>query len=374
MKILLAGGGTGGHVAPILAVVSEIKKMAEEKNTQEPEFMLITPDEHFKELIERAGIKVRKIKAGKLRRYFDMKNLSDIFKIAFGIIQSIYHIWKFEPDVVFSKGGFASVPVVVASWMLGVPIITHESDITPGLANKINSFFATKVLVSFDETQKYFNINKTILTGNPIREDISMGIAQRAKKTFGISNDLPTLLVMGGSQGAKRVNEAILVALDDLLENFNIIHVCGKNNFNEVKKRAEERKIGNIERYKPFQFLFDEMKDAYAICDLIVSRAGANSIAEIIEVGRPSIIIPLSTAANGHQESNAKWLSDKGLARVIYENELSGGRLFKEIVNLYESEKKNAGIAKNIIEYKKNMHLKPAEAIAKTILESARAV
>lgn len=374
MKILLTGGGTGGHVAPILAVVSEIKKIVKEKNMHEPEFMLITPDDYFREEIRKSGIKVRKIQAGKLRRYFDLKNLFDIFRIFAGVAQSAYYIWKFDPDVVFSKGGFASVPAVFASWLLRVPIVTHESDIIPGLANKINSFFASKVLVSFNETQKYFKKNKAVLTGNPIRDDISTGNAENGRKIFGISGSFPTLLIFGGSQGARRINEAVLDSLKDLLERFNVIHICGKNNFKSIKDAVEKRNMPNIARYRLFPFLFDEMKEAYAVSDLIVSRAGASSIAEIIEVGKPSIIIPLSGSANGHQEKNAAWLSKMGLAKVLLEKDLTGARLFKEIVDLYESEEKEKKMLKSMIEYKIDLKFKPAEAIAKTILESANLV
>jgi len=368
MKILLTGGGTGGHIAPILAVVSEIKKIALEKNMQEPEFMLITPDEYFKEAIESSGIKIRKIKAGKLRRYFDMKNLTDIYKIFAGTVQSLYYIWKFNPDVVFSKGGFASVPAVIASWMLGVPTVTHESDITPGLANRINSFFASKVLVSFDETQKYFKKGKAVLTGNPIREDISMGNADRGKKIFGLSDGFPTLLVFGGSQGARRINEAVLDSLEELLSKFNVIHVCGKYNFAAAKEAAGKKGVQGTERYKLFPFLYDEMKDAYAVSDLIVSRAGASSIAEIIEVGKPSIIIPLSTSANDHQVKNAKWLLERGLAKVIHEKDLNGGSLKDALFELFANRPAMEEMHQRIVAYKSSLKGKAVENVAKIVL------
>jgi len=370
MRILLTGGGTGGHIAPILAVVSEIKNIACEKNIQEIEFMLITPDEHFREALKKAGIKVEKIKAGKLRRYFDMKNISDIVRIFIGITQSIFIIQKFKPDVVFSKGGFASVPAVFASWILGIPIVTHESDIVPGLANKINSFFASKVLVSFEETQKYFKKGMTIITGNPVREDVLVGDAERGIQTFNLCKGIPILLIFGGSQGAKKINDAVLDAIEKFLEKYQIIHLCGKNNFCEMKDIIERKKLVYSKRYHPYAFLSDEMKDAYAVSNIIVSRAGANSIAEIIEVGKPSIIIPLSASANDHQTKNAKWLSEKGLAEVLPEKDLSGEKLFEKIEKLNENEKEKGRIVKNISEYKSKMNLRPAHVIAQTILES----
>lgn len=374
MKILLTGGGTGGHIAPILAVVSEIKKIAREKTMTEPEFMLITPDEYFREAIEKSGIKIRKIKAGKLRRYFDLKNLTDIYKIFIGIVQSLYFIRRFNPDVVFSKGGFASVPAVFASWLLGIPTVTHESDITPGLANRINSFFASKVLVSFDETQKYFKKDKAVLTGNPIREDISTGNAERGKKTFGLSDGFPTLLVFGGSQGARRINEAVFDSLEALLSKFNVIHVCGKYNFAAAKEAAGKKGINGIERYKLFPFLYDDMKDAYAVSDVIVSRAGASSIAEIIEVGKPSIIIPLSTSANDHQAKNAGWLSERGLAKVIYEKDLNGEGLKNALFELFANRSVTEEMRRNIIAYKSSLKGKAVENVAKIVLSFEKEV
>ncbi|MFA6097340.1 MAG: undecaprenyldiphospho-muramoylpentapeptide beta-N-acetylglucosaminyltransferase [Candidatus Paceibacterota bacterium] len=368
MKILVTGGGTGGHITPILAVVSEIKKIAREKKIPEPEFMLITPDEYFKEAIELSGIKVRKIRAGKLRRYFDLKNFTDIYKIFVGIVQSLYFIRKFSPDVVFSKGGFASVPAVFASWLLGIPTVTHESDITPGLANRINSFFASKVLVSFDETQKYFKKDKAVLTGNPIREDISTGNVERGIKTFGLSDGFPTLLVFGGSQGARCINEAVLDSLEVLLSRFNVIHVCGKYNFAAVREAAGKKGVKGIERYKLYPFLYNEMKDAYAVSDMIVSRAGASSIAEIIEVGKPSIIIPLSTSANDHQAKNAGWLLKKGLAKVIYEKDLNGESLKNELFELFVNRSAMEEMRRNIVAYKSSLKGKAAENVARIIL------
>lgn len=372
MKILLTGGGSGGHVAPILAVVSEIKHLTRQKNMEVPEFVFITPDEYFSEAIEKANIRTKKIKAGKLRRYFDLENISDAIKILIGIFQSVLFIWKYKPDVVFSKGGFASVPVVFASWILCCPVITHESDITPGLANRINSFFASKVLISFAETQKYFKKSNTVLTGNPVREDMSAGSVEAGRRIFGINEDLPTLLVFGGSQGARRINEAILDALESLIAKFNVIHICGKGNFTSVKEKSEKKGLQNIKRYKPYPFLHDEMKDAYAVCEIIVSRAGANSISEIIEVGKPSLIIPLAASANDHQVKNARWLMEKGLARVMSENELSGEKLYEAVMDLFESEKKDGNISAKLIEYKKSSDISPAHEIAQAILAGAK--
>ena len=344
MKILLTGGGTGGHLIPLLAVVSELKKLSNVCNkapqpyrTMEPanemvklEFLLVTPASGFNQNISDAGIKIKTIKAGKLRRYFSLENITDIFKIPIGIIQSLYHIYKFKPDVVFSKGGFASVPPVIVAWVLRVPIVTHESDIVPGLANRIIARFSSKVLISFSATEKYFNKSKVILTGNPIRSDIIKGSRENALEFFKLSLDLPTILIFGGSQGAQRINEMILEILPELVKKCQVIHQCGIKNYEEIKNdikdlnfpKANKRlfAFGKFaERYKLYPYLNKEMKDAYAVAEIVISRAGANSLAEIVALGKPNILIPLSTSANNHQPENAKFFAEKEASLIINE-------------------------------------------------------
>ena len=319
MKILLTGGGTGGHLIPLLGVISEIRKISAEKKLGKPEFLLITPASGFNENISEAGIQIKTIKAGKLRRYFSWENLGDIFKIPIGMIQSLYHISKFKPDIVFSKGGFASVPPVIASWVLRVPIVTHESDIVPGLANHIIARFASKILISFSAAEKYFDKNKVILTGNPIRSDIVRGSCENALKFFELSSDLPTVLIFGGSQGAQKINEMTLKILPNLTEKCQVIHQCGDKNYKEIKNKIDKLNLKHPERYRVYPFIKDEMKDAYALSEIVISRAGANSLAEIVALKKPNILIPLSTSANNHQPENAKFFAEKKASLIIDE-------------------------------------------------------
>jgi len=330
MKILLTGGGTAGHLLPLLAVVSELKKLNKEKGISMPEFLLLSPGSEFNKSISDAGIQIKIIKAGKLRRYFSRKNFTDILKVPIGIIQSLYYIYKFKPDVVFSKGGFASIPPVVAAWILKIPIITHESDIVPGLANKIIARFAFKILISFSATKKYFNKNKIILTGNPVRDDIAKSKKENALKFFKLSFGVPTILIFGGSQGAQRINEMILEILPELIKKYQVIHQCGSKNYEKIKNKAKNLNFPKTskrlfasgrftERYKLYPYLDKEMKDAYAIADLVISRAGANSISEIAVLGKPNILIPLSTSASDHQAKNAEFFAKKDASLAINE-------------------------------------------------------
>ncbi len=334
MKILLTGGGTGGHLIPLLGVVSELRKINAEKKLGEPEFLLITPASGFNENISEAGIQIKTIKAGKLRRYFSWENLRDIFKIPIGIVQSLYHISKFKPDVVFSKGGFASVPPVIAAWILRVPIITHESDIVPGLANRIIASFASKILISFSAAEKYFDKNKVILTGNPIRSDIVQGNRENALKFFKLSPDLPTVLIFGGSQGAQKINEMTLEILPSLIEKCQVIHQCGDKNYEEIKNKVSKLNLKCPERYRVYPFIKDEMKDAYALAEIVIGRAGANSLAEIVALKKPNILIPLSTSANNHQPKNAEFFTEKKASLVIDETVNNSQDLAKAIFKL----------------------------------------
>ena len=319
MKILLTGGGTGGHLIPLLGVISELKKICLEKKIDKPRFLLITPASDFNKNISDAGIEIKMIKAGKLRRYFSWENFKDILKIPVGIVQSLYYVYKFKPDVTFSKGGFASVPPVIASWILRVPIITHESDIVPGLANRIIARFSSKILISFSAAEKYFDKNKVILAGNPIRSDIAQGSRENALRFFKLSLDLPVVLIFGGSQGAQKINELVLEILPELIKKCQIIHQCGDKNYEEIKNKIGKLDLKYPERYRVYPFINDEMKDAYAIADIVISRAGANSLAEIVALQKSNILIPLSTSANDHQAENAKFFAEKNASLIIDE-------------------------------------------------------
>jgi len=384
MKVLLTGGGTGGHLIPLLGVVFELKKLFKIRNkvpqpcgTMKPtslEFLLITPASDFNKNILEAGIQIKTIKAGKLRRYFSWENFRDILKIPVGIIQSLFYVYKFKPAVVFSKGGFASVPPVIAAWILRAPIVTHESDIVPGLANRIIARFASKILISFSAAEKYFDKSKVVLTGNPIRPDIAKGSRENALKFFKLSPDLPTVLIFGGSQGAQKINEMVLEILPNLVKKCQIIHQCGDKNYEEIKnKKFPKATLANVafgnftDRYKLYPFIRDEMKDAYAIADIVIARAGANSLAEIVALKKPNILIPLSTSANNHQPENAKFFSEKNASLIIDETINTSQDLANAIFKLLDDKNLQHQMKQNLSELSpsQNASHKIAEEIMK---------
>lgn len=305
MRILFTGGGTGGHIYPIIAV-----KKSLEKTRQDLEFLYVGPDDFAKGAFEKKSIRSKFILAGKLRRYFSLLTFVDLLKIPIGLIQSLWYVFWFMPDVVFSKGGYGSIPVVFTCWIYGIPIVIHESDSIPGLANKVLARFAKRIIVSFEEAKKYFSPQKTILLGIPIREELTQGSKEEGKKLFGIKSTKPVVLIMGGSQGAKRINEIVLNTMPRLLKKCEIIH-------------------------KPFLEI-EKLKHAYAVSDIIVSRAGATSIFEISAVGKPSILIPLSSAAADHQMQNAKVLARIGGAIILKEGNLTMNMFLNAIFGLLD--------------------------------------
>jgi len=323
MKVLFTGGGTAGHIFPIIAVAREMRRIYPEVNLQ---FFYLGPRDEFSQILfSQEEIKVKHVFSGKIRRYLDWKspfqNLFDVlFKIPVGILQAFFYIFFLAPDLIFSKGGFGSIPGVMAGWCLKVPVFLHESDVSPGLSNRFLSKFALEIFVSFPKTE-YFPPRKIILVGNPIRREILEGSKEEAQKLFKLSYRKPVILILGGSQGAQRINDKILEILPELLRNFEIIHQSGEKNFEEVK--AESRAILPKELasfYHLFPFLKEEeLKQAYAACDLVVSRAGSGSIFEIAAVRKPSILIPLPEAAQNHQVKNAYTYAETKAVIVLEE-------------------------------------------------------
>jgi len=339
MRILFTGGGTGGHIYPIIAV-----KQTLERIQPEADFLYIGPDKFSKRALEKEGIKYKFILSGKLRRYFSLLNFIDLLKIPFGLIQSLWHIFWFMPDVVFSKGGYGSFPATLACWLYRIPIIIHESDSVPGLANKVLSRLAKRIIVSFEETKNRFPVGKTILLGNPIREELLQGSRAEGEKLFELTSDKPVILIMGGSQGARRINELVLNILPRLLEKFEVIHICGKKNFKFLKEQRDkllrESELAKKRFYHLYQFLEEELKHAYAVADIIVSRAGAGGVFEIAAVGKPSILIPLSNSASDHQTKNAQALAKIGGAVILKEENLTMNLFLDAIFELINNPKK----------------------------------
>ena len=324
-KIIMTGGGTAGHVTPNIALMPSLKKAGYDIT------YIGSYNGMEKGLIEAQGIPYYGISSGKLRRYFDWKNFTDPFRILKGYSQAVKLMKKLRPDVVFSKGGFVSVPVVLAAKMCHVPAIIHESDITPGLANKLAIPGASKVCCNFPETLKYLPEDKAVLTGSPIRQELFGGDAQKAISYCRFPNhNKPVLLVVGGSSGSRAINEAVRKILPELLENFYVIHLCGKGNLNEELK--------GVLGYAQFEYIKHELKDLFALTDIVISRAGANAICELLALRKPNLLIPLSAnASRGDQILNAKSFQKQGFSCVLEEEALTDKLLLDTIQKVYAS-------------------------------------
>ena len=370
MKILFAGGGTGGHVLPIVAIVREIRKFSPKEKF---EFFYIGPRDDFGELLlSHEDIEIKNVLAGKIRRYIDrenvLKNIIDVlFKIPIGILQSFFHIFIMSPDLILSKGGFGSIPTVIAGWILRVPIFLHESDAMPGIANRFVAKFALQIFVSFEKTP-YFLEDKMILTGNPIRRELLDGSKEEAKKIFDLTEKKPLILILGGSQGAQRINDRILEILPRLLEEFELIHQCGENNFEQIKAEAKVMMTKYLKKYyhlSPF-LKEQEIKAAYAACDIVVSRSGAGSIFEISALGKPSILIPLPESAQNHQFMNAYKYAENGAALILEEENFTPNFFLTQLRNLFSDPGK---LEKMKIYAKQFAKPKAAKTIAKYMLD-----
>ena len=317
-KIVLTGGGTAGHVTPNLALLPHLKEKGCTVN------YIGSYEGIEKGLIETAGIPYHGISSGKLRRYFDVKNFSDPLKVMKGFFEARRILKKLKPDIVFSKGGFVSVPVVLAAKTRRIPCIIHESDITPGLANRICIPMAKKVCANFPETMKYLPEDKAVLTGTPIREELFKGSKIAGLDFCGFTANKPVIMVVGGSTGAVALNEAVRDLLPTLLRDYQIIHLCGKG------KAVQEHE--NCKGYRQFEYVSKEMKDLFAAADLVISRAGANSICELLALRKPHILIPLSAAASrGDQILNAESFEHQGFSYVLKEEDLTNDTLLRAI-------------------------------------------
>ena len=327
-KIVMTGGGTAGHVTPNIALMPALKDAGYDIE------YIGSYNGIEKNLIESLGVKYHGIASGKLRRYFDIKNFSDPFRVIKGYGQAISLMRKIKPDVVFSKGGFVSVPVVLAAKFCHVPAVIHESDITPGLANKIAIKGAKKVCCNFPETLKYLPSEKAVLTGSPIRKELFNGNPQNALKLCNFPNhDKPVLLIIGGSLGSKIVNEAVRKILPELLDDFYVIHLCGKGNL-------DNSLTGTI-GYAQFEYANEELTDMFALADIAISRAGANSICELLALHKPNILIPLSAAASrGDKVLNAKSFKKQGFSYVIEEENLTESTLLDAVKDVYSNRSK----------------------------------
>ncbi|MBI1957351.1 MAG: undecaprenyldiphospho-muramoylpentapeptide beta-N-acetylglucosaminyltransferase [Candidatus Niyogibacteria bacterium] len=333
MRILLTGGGTGGHFYPILAVARSLKKLAEAEGIVEMDLVYLSDQPFDAEALRQIGIRYHRIPAGKVRRYFSILNFTDFFKTAAGMAAALWRVLFEVPDVVFAKGGYASFPALVAARLLGIPVVIHESDTVPGRVNRWAARFARRIAIAFPEAAEFFPKETTALIGNPVRSEILGGNLEEAAVIFGATL-APTVLVLGGSQGSERINNAILAILKDLLNDARVIHQCGEKNEGTIAKQSSTILEGHEyrERYRLFGSLDEgELRNAALVTTVIVSRAGAGAIFEAAAWGKPAILIPLPEAAADHQRKNAYAYARSGAALVIEESNLTPSVLLTEI-------------------------------------------
>jgi len=358
MKILFTGGGTGGHIFPIVAVAREMRRISSEKDLK---FFYIGPKNEFGAILfSQEEIKVKNILAGKIRRYFSLQNFIDIFfKIPLGIIQSFFLLLKIKPRLIFSKGGYGSIPVTFCARILRIPV--------PGLSNRVSSKWAKKIFVSFPGTE-YFDLRKVVVVGNPIRKELLEGSKEKAKELFGITFKKPVILFSGGSQGAEKINDFVLRILNKFLKDFEIIHQCGRENFKDVEAQAQIVIEQGFEKYyHPFPFLGEEkLKHVYKAADFVISRAGAGGIFEISALGKPSILVPLSSAAADHQAKNAYAYAESGACVVIEEKNLTPNFFSAKLHYLFSHPEELENMRNQALRFSKPL---AAKAIARHILE-----
>lgn len=357
MRIIVSGGGTGGHISPVLAVVTELQKL--DKSVELLYIGSATGQES--KIIPQTGIKYASIAAGKFRRYHNnsvlniidpttlFANIADFFRFIRGYFQAREIIAEYDPDVVFAKGGYVSLPVGLAAHSLRYPLVIHESDSIMGLANRMLAKRADKICVSYP-IKSYPDIDreKLIYSGNPVRADIYGGKKELAVSELGIDADLPTILVIGGSQGSLVINQMVSESLKDLLTKYQVIHVSGERDYDWLGFQASKLDEDLQKRYFLFNFLSGNLKDAYAASDLVISRAGNNVIAELAALRRPTILIPLSTSANSHQLSNAKVLTRMGAAMLLQQESLNAKTLVRKIDYLFENPKEMRAMSEKI--------------------------
>ncbi len=328
-KVVLTGGGTAGHVTPNLALLPVLRARG-----FEPVYVG-SVNGIERRLAEEAGLAYYGVQTGKLRRYASLENFLDPIRIAIGVVQATFLLARLRPAVVFSKGGFVGVPVVVGAWLNRIPVVVHESDLTPGLANRLSFPFAGRICLSFRETEQRLSRRHVVYTGTPVRQSLTAGDRKRAYREFGLDPGRRTILVFGGSQGAQAINAQVRAALPSLPEDLQLLHVCGAGNL--------ESDLEGREGYRQYEYLDAEFGDAFACADVVVCRAGANSLAELIALRKPAVVIPLPTSASrGDQIDNARLFAEKGYGLVLAQDDVTPESLLTNVRAALEGAKEFA--------------------------------
>ncbi|MFZ2970189.1 MAG: UDP-N-acetylglucosamine--N-acetylmuramyl-(pentapeptide) pyrophosphoryl-undecaprenol N-acetylglucosamine transferase [Minisyncoccia bacterium] len=366
MRVLFSGEPTKGHLYPIIAVLEELKKIAV-KNEDSADFMLISAKNDFlNEAFEETKIPYKVIMGPKSHKF----NIIELLQFPIGFIQAAIYMFGFMPDVIFIKGGYVSVPVAIIGWLFMIPIVIHESDAAPQPVDKFISRFARRIAISFDHTKEmYKSPKKIVFTGNPVLDYIPKGNKEEAMKNFILNSDKPIILIMAGTAGAKLINDLVLEIITKLLEKYQVIHQCGIDNYDKIRSIIEKMNIHNLNDYHLFPFFKRRAADAYAACDLVISRAGANTVSEIMSVGKPSILIPLSSAASDEQTKNAFYYSESGAAILVGEKNLKPNLLLNIIDEVFKSSLKTLEMQRAA---RKLAHPEAATKIAEVIVNIAK--
>jgi len=343
MRILLTGGGTGGHFYPLIAVASALRKEAELQSIARLELYYMSDDEYDRNSLLTEEIRFLKVPSGKMRRYFSLKYLPDTIKTITGLFMAFWRILLLMPDAIFSKGGYASFPALFWARVFQIPVLVHESDTVPGLVNGWAAKFARRIAISFPETAKYFEGKNVALVGNPVRPQVIGGNIKEAIETFKLEENLPTVLVLGGSQGSDRLNEAVLMVLEEIVKNYQIIHQAGKKLFGEVEARSkillEKSEFKN--RYHAYPYLdAGELRNASCAASVVISRAGASAIFEIAAWGIPAVLVPLPEAAQDHQRENAYAYAKSGACEILEETNLTPHILLAQVDKILQNQER----------------------------------
>lgn len=369
IRIAITGGGTGGHIYPSLSVVRSLRAKL---NETPHEFVYIGSASPLEQVLREEVTRYYRVSVGKYRRYFSLKNAADFYRTTWGFFQSLWILFREMPDVVFSKGGYVSVPVVLAAWVLRIPVVLHESDSVPGSSNRLLGKFANRVAVGFPSASGYFTPSQLIVTGNPVEPDIFDGNKDRILTKYGFTSSRPVILVYGGSQGSQSINYSIVAALGDIMEFAQVIHQTGDANIEEVNRESASKagvKSGDT-GYRAVAFLQGEDRfDAFAAADLVISRSGAASMAEFAALRKVCILVPLPGAANDHQKMNAYAFAKEGGALVLEEGNLTKNLLVEKVKKLLFSLDLRQKMSENIARF---FTPQSADVIADVILSLIR--
>jgi len=370
MKILLTGGGTGGHFYPIVAIAESVRKIAKEEKLLDATLYYMAPSPYNERILFENGIIYRSSFAGKVRRYFSLLNITDLIKTFFGILKACLDVWSIFPDVVFGKGGYVSFPVLFAARLFRIPVVIHESDSHPGRVNLWAGKFAKRIAISYREAAQYFPADKVAFTGNPIRKDIMEPVREGAREFLKLDTGVPVIVILGGSQGSQRINDIIIEILPELVKKYSVIHQTGKDHFDEMLNTAKVvlNASLNRDRYKPFEYLNAlALRMAAGAADVIISRAGS-TIFEIASWGIPSIIIPIPEEISHDQTSNAFAYAASGACSVVEEVNLTPHILLAEIDRIIDNPKLADTMKKGAMSFS---HKDAAEKIAREIISIA---